>query len=148
MAHAYQSAEDGQIVISDEPRPDLEALARWQEIDVDEAQAILDSREVEQPIDEDSQRLIDFLTEHDLTAADVLATLTAAAQTEKTSDESTTPPAPPAATADPQVPTEAPAGNASTEKWAEYARTLGVTVAEDATREAIKAAVDAHKAAQ
>ena len=147
MAHAYQSAEDGQIVISDEPRPDLEALARWQEIDVDEAQAILDSREAEQPIDEDSQRLIDFLTEHDLTAADVLATLIAG-QTEKTSGEPITPPAPPAATADPQVPTEAPAGNASTEKWAEYARTLGITVAEDATREAIKAAIDAHKAAQ
>lgn len=144
MAHAYQSAEDGQIVISDEPRPDLEALARWQEIDIDEAQAILDSREAGQPIDEDSQRLIDFLTEHDLTAADVLATLTAA---EKSNDNPPAPPAPVEAPSTP-APVEAPAGNASTEKWAEYARTLGIDVAEDASRDSIKAAVDAHKAAQ
>ena len=37
MAHAYQSLEPGeQIIISDEPRPDLEELARWETIDVPE----------------------------------------------------------------------------------------------------------------
>jgi hypothetical protein len=35
MAHAYQSLEPGeQIIISDEPREDLEALARWVSVDV------------------------------------------------------------------------------------------------------------------
>ncbi len=37
MAHAYQNVSSGQIVVSDEPRPDLEALARWEEIPVPEA---------------------------------------------------------------------------------------------------------------
>lgn len=34
MAHAYRSLEDGQIVVSEEPRPDLEELARWESIPV------------------------------------------------------------------------------------------------------------------
>ncbi|WP_295035442.1 hypothetical protein [uncultured Microbacterium sp.] len=37
MAHAYQNVSSGQIVVSDEPRPDLEALARWKVIPVPEA---------------------------------------------------------------------------------------------------------------
>ena len=37
MAHAYRSLEPGeQIIISDEPRPELEELARWESIDVPE----------------------------------------------------------------------------------------------------------------
>jgi hypothetical protein len=37
MAHAYRSIQSGaQIIISDEPRPDLEALARWVSIPVPE----------------------------------------------------------------------------------------------------------------
>lgn len=36
MAHAYKSLEDGQIVVSDEPREDLEVLARWESIPVPE----------------------------------------------------------------------------------------------------------------
>ena len=37
MAHAYRSLEPGeQIIISDEPREDLEELARWVTIDVPE----------------------------------------------------------------------------------------------------------------
>lgn len=43
---------------------------------------------------------------------------------------------------------EAPAGNASTEKWAEYARSLGVEINADAGRDAIKEAVAAHEAAK
>lgn len=44
--HAYQSLEPGaQIVISDEPREDLEELARWETIPVDEAEKILKHRE-------------------------------------------------------------------------------------------------------
>lgn len=135
MAHAYQSAEDGQIVISDEPRPDLEGLARWQQIDVDEAQAILDAREAEPAAtegDEAMQRLIDYLTEHDLTPDDAIAKLAA------------TDSAPSADAAQ----ATAPAGNASTEKWADYARSLGVEIAGDASRDEIKAAIDANKAAQ
>lgn len=34
MAPAYQNINSGQIVVSDEPRPDLEALARWEEVPV------------------------------------------------------------------------------------------------------------------
>ena len=37
----------------------------------------------------------------------------------------------------------APHGNASTEKWSEYARALDVTVEDDADRNAIKAAIAA-----
>lgn len=36
MAPAYRNATTGQTVISDEPRPDLEALARWDEIPMPE----------------------------------------------------------------------------------------------------------------
>ncbi|TFC59418.1 MULTISPECIES: hypothetical protein [unclassified Cryobacterium] len=36
MSHAYKSLEDGQVVVSEEPRKDLEALARWESIDVPE----------------------------------------------------------------------------------------------------------------
>lgn len=138
MAHAYQSAEDGQIVISDEPRPDLEGLARWQQIDVDEAQVILDAREAEPTAtegDEAMQRLIDYLTEHDLTPDDAIAKL--AATDSAPSADAAQAPAP-----------EAPAGNASTEKWADYARSLGVEIAGDASRDEIKAAIDAYKAEQ
>lgn len=145
MAHAYQSAEDGQIVISDEPRRDLEGLARWQEIDVDEAQAIIDSREDEPAeIDEDVQRLIDYLTENDFTPADAIAALSGG-RVAATAEDVTAPAAPAEAKA--STP-EAPAGNASTEKWADYARELGVAIDEDASRDQIKAAIDAHKAAQ
>ena len=149
MAHAYQSAEDGQLVISDQPRADLEALARWQEIDVDEAKGILDARNAE-PVtaenDEGFRALIDYLTEHDLTPADLLATLTAS---ENPPPAAVADPAgPPAAEAQTPSAAEAPAGNASTEKWADYARSLGVAVDADADRAAIKAAIDAHKAAQ
>lgn len=42
MAHAYRSLEPGnQIIISDEPREDLEELARFASIDVAEAKKIL-----------------------------------------------------------------------------------------------------------
>ena len=34
MAPAYQNVSSGQIVVSDEPRPDLEAQARWEEVPV------------------------------------------------------------------------------------------------------------------
>ncbi|MGI6878831.1 hypothetical protein [Microbacterium sp. gxy059] len=34
MAHAYQNATSGQVVVSDEPRSDLEALARWKGVPV------------------------------------------------------------------------------------------------------------------
>ena len=34
MAPAYQNINTGQVVVSDEPRPDLEALARWEEVPV------------------------------------------------------------------------------------------------------------------
>jgi len=34
MAPAYQNINSGQVVVSDEPRPDLEALARWAEVPV------------------------------------------------------------------------------------------------------------------
>ena len=34
MAPAYQNINSGQVVVSDEPRPDLEALARWVEVPV------------------------------------------------------------------------------------------------------------------
>ncbi|MDJ0337462.1 hypothetical protein [Cryobacterium sp. PH31-O1] len=38
--HAYKSLEPGaQIIVSDEPREDLEALARWESIPVEEAEA-------------------------------------------------------------------------------------------------------------
>lgn len=36
MAPAYFNATTGQTVVSDEPRPDLEALARWEEVPVPE----------------------------------------------------------------------------------------------------------------
>lgn len=32
MAPAYQNVNTGQVVVSDEPRPDLEGLARWVEV--------------------------------------------------------------------------------------------------------------------
>ncbi|WP_105033501.1 hypothetical protein [Cryobacterium aureum] len=42
MAHAYQSLEPGeQIIISDEPREDLEELARWVTIDPAEAKKLI-----------------------------------------------------------------------------------------------------------
>ena len=42
MAHAYQSLEPGeQIIISDEPRPDLDALARWESIELAEAKKLI-----------------------------------------------------------------------------------------------------------
>ena len=41
---------------------------------------------------------------------------------------------------------EKPAGNASGEKWGEYAKTLGIDV-EGKSRDDIKAAVEAHEAA-
>lgn len=42
MAHAYQSLESGaQIIISDEPREDLEALARWESIEPAEAKNLI-----------------------------------------------------------------------------------------------------------
>lgn len=34
MAPAYKNITSGQTVVSDEPRPDLEALARWAEVPV------------------------------------------------------------------------------------------------------------------
>ncbi|WDH77926.1 hypothetical protein PTQ19_10370 [Microbacterium esteraromaticum] len=37
MAPAYQNINSGQIVVSDEPRPDLEAQARWEEVPVPDA---------------------------------------------------------------------------------------------------------------
>ncbi|SDT22575.1 hypothetical protein [Microterricola viridarii] len=44
--HAYQSLEPGaQIVISEDPREDLEALARWETIPVADAKAILKQRD-------------------------------------------------------------------------------------------------------
>jgi len=42
MAHAYRSLEPGaQIVITDEPREDLEAMARWETIDPAEAKTLI-----------------------------------------------------------------------------------------------------------
>lgn len=45
MAFAYESLEDGQVVVSDEPREDLEELARWESIPVADAKAILKQRD-------------------------------------------------------------------------------------------------------
>jgi hypothetical protein len=64
-------------------------------------------------------------------------------------DGSETPGAGGAVTADPDGPavaadgTERPAGNASTEVWAEFAKAAGVVFAEDATRKQIVEAVEA-----
>jgi len=59
MAHAYRSLEPGaQIVITDEPREDLEAMARWETIDADEAQTALDARE-----DLEAQATLDAATQ-------------------------------------------------------------------------------------
>ena len=44
---------------------------------------------------------------------------------------------------EPEADTVAPHGNASAEKWAEYANALGVTIEDDADRNAIKAAITA-----
>ena len=42
MAHAYRSLEPGeQIIISDESRPDLDALARWESIELAEAKKLI-----------------------------------------------------------------------------------------------------------
>jgi ferric-dicitrate binding protein FerR (iron transport regulator) len=52
MAHAYRSLQSGnQIVISDEPRPDLEALDRWESIDPIEAEAAQDAERLLQPLE-------------------------------------------------------------------------------------------------
>ena len=59
MAHAYRSLEPGaQIVITDEPRPDLEGMARWESIDAGEAQTALDARE-----DLEAQATLDAATQ-------------------------------------------------------------------------------------
>lgn len=44
---------------------------------------------------------------------------------------------------EPEADPVAPHGNASAEKWAEYANALGVTIEDDADRNAIKAAITA-----
>lgn len=36
MAPAYENQTTGQVIVSDDPRPDLEALARWKQIPVPE----------------------------------------------------------------------------------------------------------------
>lgn len=81
MAPAYRSIEDDQIVISDEPRPDLEALARWQEIsDEDAGELLADAaaraEQAPEYVDEDLAALVAFIQDRGLTAVDVLAILT------------------------------------------------------------------------
>ena len=39
MSYAYRKVASGQTVTSNEPRPDLDALARWETIDPDTATA-------------------------------------------------------------------------------------------------------------
>lgn len=84
MAPAYLNKTTEAVVISDEPRPDLDALARWHRISDEDAEALLaaaaeraEQPEEDQPEDEDVAKLVAFIHEHDLTAADVLAMLTA-----------------------------------------------------------------------
>jgi hypothetical protein len=45
MSHAYKSLEDGQIVVSEEPRPDLEELARWVSVEAPEPEKKLTAAE-------------------------------------------------------------------------------------------------------
>ena len=76
MAYAYRSLEDGQIVVSDEPRTDLETLTRWERITDDEAQAALAEAALD-ATDPAVAELAAYIEERGLTAADILATLTA-----------------------------------------------------------------------
>ena len=75
MAHAYRSLEPGaQIVITDEPREDLEAMSRWETVDADEAQAALDAATQDEPADVPGGP-----TDEETAAADALAAEEAAA---------------------------------------------------------------------
>lgn len=109
MAHAYRSVEDDQIIVTDERRPDLDALARWERIDVDEAHVILAAKSVEgAQLDEDEARLAAYIAEHSLTAADVLAALVGSrtAEHEVISESGASDvPAPEPVPAEPEAPT-------------------------------------------
>lgn len=86
MAPAYENQSTGQVIVSDEPRPDLEALSRWKQISAERAAEALAAAPQptgaeESETDEAAAAQVAFIEEHDLDAATVLAILTEWAET-------------------------------------------------------------------
>lgn len=81
MAPAYENQSTGQVIVSDEPRPDLAALSRWKQISAERAAEALAAAPQptgadESETDEAAAELVAFIEEHELDAATVLAILT------------------------------------------------------------------------
>ena len=160
MGFKYTSLEDGQVIETDEPREDLDELARWVRADIlatPEAPGLAPSRTepVAGPVNTAAVTGGDppllSATAGIADPADSLSTEEAAQRAAEQLQGDVVPPLseqPPHVHND--VPPSAPAGqagnlarparNATTEEWAAYAKQEGIVVADDAGRDDIIAA--------
>lgn len=141
MAPTYTSLEDGQVITSDEPRPDLDALARWQRDDVTPEPVQLNPATPSQtpvagpvntsPVTGGNPPM----TSATAGIVDPANTLSQEEAAKRAAEQL-------AAAADGDDEPERPALNGTTEEWAEFAKheRIALDVADDAGRDAIIAA--------
>lgn len=149
MSPKYTSLEDGQVIVTDEPRPDLDALARWERDDsptTPETGGIVPSSPdpVAGPVNTDAvtggQPPLTSTTAGFSNPADIIdqdEALRRAQAAAAGSSESET-----AAGGSESDAPQRPALNGSTEDWASFAKhpAIALDVADDAGRDAIVAA--------
>lgn len=134
MAPNYKSLEDGQIVKADEPREDLEALARWVRTDEEpeEAPVVPTTTPAAGPVNKDAvnggEPPVGSVTAGVAAPSEELSP--AEAQAQAAADLGAT------ATANPDA-VDRPALDGSTEEWTAFAKYRGVDIPEDAGREDI-----------
>lgn len=150
MSPTYKSLEDGQEIVTDEPRPDLDALARWERYD-----HVAPSQPTTPAPPADTTPVAAIVTLEDGTVvgdSQNVATLPVTAEEPPAEPQSTDAPAaapvPAEVPAPPAAPAEAttqpvdepkPRGNSSRSDWVAYALTKGATADElaDLTRDEI-----------
>lgn len=146
MSPKYTSLEDGQVIVTDEPRPDLDALARWERDDspaTPETGGIVPSSPgpVAGQVNTDAvtggQPPLTSTTAGFSNPADIIdqdeALRRAQAAAGTPGDEN------PTGGSENDAP-QRPALNGSTEDWAAFAKHLALDVADDAGRDTIIAA--------